>query len=58
MLLAGLVLGAGAVWLVERYHERKRDELMHVLGQTQMQVDELRLRMAQLEEPPIPEEEL
>ncbi len=58
MLLVGLVLGAGAVWLVERYHERKRDQLFSAIGQMQVQIETMRQRIAQVEEPPIPEEEM
>ena len=58
MLLVGLVLGAGAVWLVERYHERKRDQLFSAIGQMQAQMETMRGRIQQLEEPPIPTEEL
>jgi hypothetical protein len=57
-LLAGLAIGAAAVWSAERYHERKRDQLFSAIGQMQMQIEGMRQRIAQLEEPPIPEEEL
>lgn len=58
MLLAGLVIGAAAVWSVERYHEHKRDQLYAVVGQMQAQMEQMRQHIVRLEEPPIPTEEL
>lgn len=57
-LLAGLAIGAAAVWFAERYHERKRDQLFSAIGQMQMQIEQMRGRIQQLEEPAIPTEEL
>ena len=57
-LLAGLAIGAAAVWFAERYHERKRDQLFSAIGQMQVQIETMRQRIQQLEEPSIPEEEL
>ena len=58
ILLVGLAVGAAAVWFAERYHEKKRDQLFSAIGQMQMQIEQMRGRIAQLEEPPIPTEEL
>ena len=58
ILLVGLALGASAVWLIERYHEKKRDQLFSAIGQMQLQIETMRQRIQQLEEPSIPEEEL
>lgn len=57
-LLVGLGLGAVSVWLMERYHERKRDQLFSAIGQMQMQIEGMKHRIAELEQPPIPEEEM
>jgi uncharacterized membrane-anchored protein YhcB (DUF1043 family) len=57
-LLVGLVLGAGAVWLMERYHERRTQQLLNLLGQMQIQVEQLRKEVDRLQEPSIPEEEM
>lgn len=57
-LLIGLVLGAGATWFAERYHEKRYQQMLNVLGQMQLQVEQLRLEVERLKEPPIPEEEM
>lgn len=57
-LLIGLVIGAGAVWFAERYHERRTQQLLNLVGQMQLQVEELRREVERLKEPPIPEEEM
>lgn len=57
-LVVGLLLGAGAVWFAERYHERRYQQMLNVLGQMQLQVEQLRQEVERLKEPPIPEEEL
>mgnify|MGYP007090107782 CR=1 FL=1 len=58
LLLAGVVLGAGAVWFMERYHEKRAAELLNIVGQLQLRVDQLQREVDQLQEPPIPAEEM
>lgn len=57
-LLIGLVIGAGAVWFAERYHERKTQELLNVMGQMQLKLEQMHEEIERLKEPLIPEEEL
>lgn len=57
-LLIGLVLGAGAVWFAERYHEKRYQQMLNIVGQMQLQVEQLRQEVERLKEPPIPEEEM
>lgn len=57
-MLVGLVLGAGAVWFVERYHERKQAQLLNLIGQMQVRLEQLSDEVERLKEPPIPTEEL
>lgn len=58
ILLVGLVIGAAAVWFGERYHEKRTQQLLNLIGQMQIQMEGLRREVARLKEPPIPEEEL
>ena len=48
---AGVLVGALVVWLLGQQYSEERAELHRVIGQMQM-------RIAQLEEPEIPETEL
>lgn len=57
-LLIGLVIGAGAVWFAERYHEKRYQQMLNIVGQMQLQVEQLRQEVERLKEPPIPEEEM
>ena len=58
MLLVGLAIGACAVWFIERYHERRTQQLLNLVGQMQVQIESLRREVERLKEPPIPAEEL
>ena len=57
-LVVGLLLGAGAVWFAERYHERRYQQLLNLVGQMQLQIGQLQQEIERLKEPPIPEEEM
>lgn len=57
-MLAGLILGAAAVWFIERYHDRREAQLMNLIGQLQIQVQTLQGEVQRLKEPPIPAEEM
>lgn len=58
ILLVGLALGAAAVWFGERYHEKRTAQLLNLVGQMQVQIEQLRKEVEYLKEPPIPTEEL
>lgn len=57
-MLVGLAIGAAAVWFAERYHERRTQALLNLVGQMQTQIEALRREVDRLNEPEIPQEEL
>lgn len=39
LFVAGLVTGGGAMWAVERWHDRERMRLYHYMGEMQRELD-------------------